>query len=1009
MIKKITFVFFLLVSITVNAQQGTHLNFDGTNDQVTIAYNSEFDFTTGTIETWVRPQSSANNQCFAAVRNGLGAATRWSLHINNTNNTIGIYNGAGFYTISTTINSDEWYHLAFVITSTTTEVFKNGVSVGTIAAGFNTTSNPSIPLIIGSTSDSEFFLGDIDGVRVWKDARTASEISSNKDNELVGTETDLVAYYKFNQGTHNADNTSVTTLTDATSNNYSGTLSGFTLTGLTSNWVYAETNPFIGGTIPPIFENSTPSAVSITETSFTLNTDIDEAGKIYYVVLTNNATAPTPAEVKAGTGNLGSSAVASGSAEVSSAAFTNAFSVTGLTAGVAYDVYVVAEDEVNPPNIQTTVTKIEVTTTGIEGYIKHGIITFLANRIFSGDLTTEESCNNSGSETINGITASTNDDGYWWHTVEKCLSLTSTTTVTTTTFSRGVNVASIEISIPDTWTITASTGVAITHTGSGVIFLGFNNVTSFTVTAASGISPSERISNIRIADDIWTGATDTNWATTTNWTSEAIPTTTSDLLIPNIARKPIISASTGAVANEITIDASSSVTIESGGSLILEGTATVNGDFIYNVNAPDDKWHLVSSPVTGEQYDDTWNTANSIATNLPNEALARYINTSDADGDWVYFQDSGTATTFGSGTGYSLKRTGTGNYSFMGTFPAPPINPTITANDIGGANQNRWTLVGNPFPAYINIATFLAANTTPLTDTHEAIYIWNASANGGVGEYQSLTTGQIHPGQGFFVNANVASTSVTFTKAMQSHQVSSTFYRTVNPKIIVTLNDGSRTKSTEINYLSDKTTGLDPRFDIGIFTGQSSSFNLYSQLVSNNEGVNFMKQSLPDANYENMIIPIGVNAATGLEIAFSTEALNLPNDIKVFLEDRETNTFTRLDETNSTYKVTLTTALNGIGRFYLHTTTGKALNIDTNFPLQNISIYKTDATTLRIAGLQGKHASIKVYTILREVVLNSTFQANGVKDISLPKLTTGVYLVELQTEKGTLNKKIILE
>jgi|TARA_B110000908_G_scaffold167383_1_gene220237 hypothetical protein len=28
--------------------------------------------------------------------------------------------------------------------------------------------------------------------------------------------------------------------------------------------------------------------------------------------------------------------------------------------------------------------------------------------------------------------------------------------------------------------------------------------------------------------------------------------------------------------------------------------ATVNGDFIYNVDIGDDKWHLVSSPVDGE-------------------------------------------------------------------------------------------------------------------------------------------------------------------------------------------------------------------------------------------------------------------------------------------------------------------------------------------------------------------------------------------------------------------------
>ena len=52
-------------------------------------------------------------------------------------------------------------------------------------------------------------------------------------------------------------------------------------------------------TTPPAFENSTPNASSIVQTSFTLNTDIDEGGTIYYVVVADGATAPTSAEVKA--------------------------------------------------------------------------------------------------------------------------------------------------------------------------------------------------------------------------------------------------------------------------------------------------------------------------------------------------------------------------------------------------------------------------------------------------------------------------------------------------------------------------------------------------------------------------------------------------------------------------------------------------------------------------------------------------------------------------------------
>ena len=112
----------------------------------------------------------------------------------------------------------------------------------------------------------------------------------------------------------------------------------------------------------PVFENSTPSAASIAGTSFTLNTDINEGGIIYYVIVANGASAPTSAEVKAGTASGGGAALNSANATVSSGGFTNAFSVTGLTASTAYDVYVVAEDDAGSHNLQTSPTKVDVTT-----------------------------------------------------------------------------------------------------------------------------------------------------------------------------------------------------------------------------------------------------------------------------------------------------------------------------------------------------------------------------------------------------------------------------------------------------------------------------------------------------------------------------------------------------------------------------------------------------------------------------------------------------------------------
>jgi O-acetyl-ADP-ribose deacetylase (regulator of RNase III) len=50
-----------------------------------------------------------------------------------------------------------------------------------------------------------------------------------------------------------------------------------------------------------------------------------------------------------------------------------------------------------------------------------------------------------------------------------------------------------------------------------------------------------------------------------------------------------------------------------------------------------------------------------------------------------------------------------------------------------------------------------------------------------------------------------------------------------------------------------------------------------------------------------------------------------------------------------------------------------------------------------------------MYSILGKQVMSTSFSSTGVKDISLPKLSTGMYIIQLETATGKLNKKIVLE
>lgn len=113
---------------------------------------------------------------------------------------------------------------------------------------------------------------------------------------------------------------------------------------------------------PPTFSTA-PNALEITSTSFDVQSQLNENGNVYLVVVADGATAPTSIEVKAGTGSSGSGEIANGSASDIGTGTT--ISITLLTDNTAYDVYVVAEDTLG--NLQASPTLLNVSTLEISG------------------------------------------------------------------------------------------------------------------------------------------------------------------------------------------------------------------------------------------------------------------------------------------------------------------------------------------------------------------------------------------------------------------------------------------------------------------------------------------------------------------------------------------------------------------------------------------------------------------------------------------------------------------
>ena len=502
----------------------------------------------------------------------------------------------------------------------------------------------------------------------------------------------------------------------------------------------------------------------------------------------------------------------------------------------------------------------------------------------------------------------------------------------------------------------------------------------------------------------FTGSTDTDFSTASNWDTNDIPSD-DDIIIP-AGQNVILNG--GTTVGNITIDPTAKLTINGGGSIVIGTLGSYNGDITYNRTLQANKWHFVTSPVVGATYNDTWIADNGIASGLGNNRGISTYQNGAADpntGQWTYVQ-AGSSGTFETSKGYALRRSSTGTVSFTGTYPTGAKPATVSIN------SNAFNLVGNPYPMYLSIANFFVNNTAASSKlTEETVWIWDQSANSGTGGYVQKTSGldgtfQIAPGQAFFISSGNAS-NIIFYQFNGTNQ-SDTFLKSTKKQVNLQIESNGVSSSTELYYLPEGTEDFDNGYDASMFTGVSSNFSLYTSQLSNG-AKKLARQVIDDSNIEIYAIPIGIKAAAGQEITFSAEAMNLPEGIKVFLEDRENNTITRLDEANTSYKIVLTDALDGTGRFFLHTKSSGVLSTE-NATLENVSIYKTSNTTLRVVGLEnGTTSNIKIYNVTGKQVMNSNFQSKGAVDISMPKLATGMYIVQLQNENGKIYKKIILE
>jgi hypothetical protein len=93
---------------------------------------------------------------------------------------------------------------------------------------------------------------------------------------------------------------------------------------------------------------------------------------------------------------------------------------------------------------------------------------------------------------------------------------------------------------------------------------------------------------------LWRGCTNTSWNTASNWSGNAVPTADDDVIIPNVINDPEISAS--AVAHSIEVLSDAALTIQSTGSLTINGGKNFSVELstaVYNLGTINNSGRLI--------------------------------------------------------------------------------------------------------------------------------------------------------------------------------------------------------------------------------------------------------------------------------------------------------------------------------------------------------------------------------------------------------------------------------
>lgn len=535
----------------------------------------------------------------------------------------------------------------------------------------------------------------------------------------------------------------------------------------------------------------------------------------------------------------------------------------------------------------------------------------------------------------------------------------------------------------------------------------------------------------------WTGnGSDAFWSTAANWCGNTIPTSATNVDIPNVSNDPIVN-NTIATCNNLNLQSGATLGINNASAITVNGAftnngtvnvanngnfiqttgSTLSGSGIFNVtrngSASPTVFNYWSSPVT------------SANTNLLGSGVYRY---NPATGTCSHADDNpgpdpgwiAASGVMSVGKGYAAR--GAGTVTFTGTanngsLSSPVLYyPFVNGSLASGSPFNLW---GNPYPSNIDAASFLSANSA---NVWGAIYYWDDDNSGGsgysytdyavwngtgsVGGGGRTPNGMIASCQGVFLEVKSSSPATVTANNSMRVSTATTFFKSddIQQRIWLSTTDGQVKNQTLIGYINGATSDLDWFYDARKLSGNNLS--LYS--ISNDTN-KLSIQGLAPFTSTPEPVKLGFVARINGQYSIYIDSLeSFPNDLPITLEDAQLGIVH--DLRNGPYTFQAQPGENN-NRFILFPENSVITNLNTQ-DVFNLNIFPNPNNgSFNLQLYSGIEATIEMelYTVSGQLISSSLTKINaGNTFIPFNIKIAGVYLLKVTIGNEVVNRRIIV-